>query len=277
MKRFWDIILSLLLLPVVIPLIIIFSIILIIELGELPIFSQERGLSLRKYRFTIFKLKTLKSSEVTAQKLSSRNNILQSPGLYSSVPKFARWLRRTGLDELPQIFNILFGQMSFIGPRPLMLADLNEIKNEYPHYYDMRNRLTSKPGLSGVWQIFCNREEGVKNLIALDTVYEELRSVRLDIKLLLFTIPVVLTGSNADSILMNGFFPLKNMLGLNNSTQISLSRNSFNATNDANKADEDDYKVTIPGGWWYKSNSYSPIIKKNVKIIPLNKNARKSA
>ncbi len=276
MKRTLDLVFSVLLLPVIIPLLLVFSIILIFELREFPVFSQERGLSLTKYRFRIFKLKTLRSTDVTSKEALNGQEILLSPLLFSSVPRFAGWLRKTGLDELPQIYNILAGHMSFIGPRPLMLSDLKGIKEKYPHYYLLRNRLNAKPGLSGIWQLFCNREEGVKNLIALDTLYEEMHSLKLDLKILLFTIPVVLTGSNRDSILMNGLLPLKNLLGLNNSTRIYLLKDPVVKMN-KEESFEDDYMVTIPGGWWFKNNSYSPVIKENLKIVPLSTGNRKSA
>lgn len=277
MKRIIDILIGIAILPFILPLIFIFSLILLIELKEFPFFSQERGLTLEKNRFTIYKLKTIKNSDNIKTIGKDYRDILLKPMLESYVPKFASWLRRTGLDELPQIFNILVGQMSFIGPRPLMLQDLHEIKNEYPTYYGLRNMLNAKPGLSGLWQVFCNREEGVENLITLDLIYEEMFSIKLDIKILLFTIAVVLTGSNADSIVSNNYFSMNRIFGTDQSTQFVLQKESKQQKGTAVQKQSDHYMVTLPGGWWFNTDSYSSRKEEIVKIIPLEKSKRRTA
>ena len=83
--------------------------------------------------------------------------------------------------------------MNFVGPRPFMLSDLKLIKKNDWEYYKISVSLNSKPGITGLWQIFCNRE-GAKNLIVLEKIYDEMKSVMYDVKILLFTPPVVVTA-----------------------------------------------------------------------------------
>lgn len=71
--------------------------------------------------------------------------------------------------------------MNFVGPRPFMLSDLKLLKKNDWEYYKIRVSLNSKPGVTGLWQIFCNRERA-KNLIALEKIYDEMKSVIYDVK-----------------------------------------------------------------------------------------------
>jgi lipopolysaccharide/colanic/teichoic acid biosynthesis glycosyltransferase len=109
-------------------------------------------------------------------------------------------LRKTGLDELPQIFNVLKGEMSLVGPRPLMISDLEVLKNKYPNYYHVRNLISVKPGITGMWQVFGNRNEGIENLIDLDLFYDEQTSLSVDLRILLNTVLLVFRGKHSDAI-----------------------------------------------------------------------------
>lgn len=263
--------------PLVLPLMLIFSIILYFELKEYPLFTQERGITLTKCRFRIYKLKTLKNSVATDQIRKKSKNIVLKPDLKYSVPRFAGLLRRTGLDELPQIFNVLKGDMSFIGPRPLMLSDLEVMQNDYPEFYRIRGSLKSKPGISGLWQIFCDREEGVQNLIALDTIYDELQSLKLDFKLMIFTSAVVLTGSNVDAILENNLLPLNSLLGFDSSTRFLIDSSFQPFADNAAHSFESQYSVILPGEWRIKNSALNTSQNKNFKIIRLYNKLSNSA
>jgi lipopolysaccharide/colanic/teichoic acid biosynthesis glycosyltransferase len=271
LKRTVDILLTLLLLPIAVPLILIIALILFLELKEFPFFFQRRGLTLDKHCFTIFKLKTIPTNIHTDRLKKASSDILYKPLLSSGISAFASWTRKTGLDELPQIFNILIGQMSFIGPRPLMFSDLETMKKLHLPYYQMRQKIDTKPGLSGMWQIFCNRDEGVKNLIALDAIYNEYKSFSLDLKLMLFTIPVVLTGSNADAIVTKLHFPMKGIFGLSNTTQFRILDN---ISNKRKKAKSFNYTLELPGNWWTENSSLKN--KKDIKILTLNRKVKKT-
>ncbi len=88
-------------------------------------------------------------------------SIFFKPELGKNVSKLGLFLRRTGLDEIPQLINVIKGDMSFIGPRPLSFDDLAVIKKNYPGLYKLRAQLNIKPGITGYWQVFGNRELGV--------------------------------------------------------------------------------------------------------------------
>jgi len=178
------------------PLIAAMLIIAAIETRSLPWYIQERGLTLDKYRFRIYKIRTMKETTEAAD----NNGIFIKSGLARQVTVAGRFLRRTGLDELPQLVNILKGEMSFIGPRPLSVEDLKLMLMEHPAEYRMRGLLTSKPGISGYWQIFGDRKMGVKNLIELEMKYENEKSPIVDLFLAAVTVPVVVFARHSDAI-----------------------------------------------------------------------------
>lgn len=199
-KRIFDVILATVLLVVTFPLVLLCSLIVLTELRSNPFFVQERGLSLAKHRFNIYKLRTVKNKHRMSTTHEDESDIFMNPSLVPSVPPFCRWLRKTGIDELPQLLNILLGDMSFIGPRPLSIGDLQQIKRDYPEYYSMREQLNSKPGFSGLWQIYGNRDEGVKNIIELDMLYEDRKSFVYDLRLIAKSIPIMLFARHSDAI-----------------------------------------------------------------------------
>ena len=198
-KRIADLALSAVLLVLLSPLVLLLAVIVGCETWSFPFFMQERGLTLERHRFRIVKLRTIKAVSLPVRAGASWM-VFKKPFLEDVIPSFCARLRRTGLDELPQLWNILRGDMSFIGPRPLSLVDLEVIKNETPLLYERRNRLRSKPGLSGMWQLFGDRSLGTENLVALDTHYDRSRSFALDMTLMARTVPTVLLAMHSDAI-----------------------------------------------------------------------------
>jgi exopolysaccharide production protein ExoY len=95
---------------------------------------------------------------------------------------------------------VLKGEMSLVGPRPLTISDLKVLKNYYPQHYQIRNSIDIKPGITGMWQVFGNRDEGIKNLIDLDLRYSEQTSLLLDLRILLSTIVLIAKGKHSDAI-----------------------------------------------------------------------------
>ncbi|MGD8778922.1 MAG: sugar transferase [Ignavibacteria bacterium] len=193
--RFLEILSSVILLLVIAPFLLVISIILLLQLKRIPIYIQKRAITLESKIFTIYKLRTLKENT------SNREDILNKNNLVDLTTKFTRWLRKTGMDEVPQLINVIKGDMGLIGPRPLMLEDLEILKKDYPYYYSIRNEIKSKPGITGMWQIFGDRTEGIKNLVALDIYYELNKSAKLNWEILLLTIFIFLTARNSDAIL----------------------------------------------------------------------------
>lgn len=112
--------------------------------------------------------------------------------------KGAQYLRKYSIDELPQFFNILFGSMSLIGPRGYFAFELNEQAERYPETKDdINTALTIKPGLTGPWQVGGRSSVGFVDRIRLDAEYAKRGSIMYDIKILLRTPFVVLTGRGA--------------------------------------------------------------------------------
>jgi lipopolysaccharide/colanic/teichoic acid biosynthesis glycosyltransferase len=101
-------------------------------------------------------------------------------------------LRKTSLDELPQLFNVIKGEMSLVGPRPVPTYEVAEYQSRH------RERLAALPGITGLWQVLGRSQVSFEEMIALDIEYVRARSLWLDIKILCLTIPAVLSGRGAD-------------------------------------------------------------------------------
>ncbi len=272
-KKAFDIIFSLLLLPVLLPLIVVFAVVLFIINKQSPFFIQERGITLEKYRLKIIKLRTIIDSDSNRKNTSINKSIFFKSFHRENISKFGSWLRKTGLDELPQVFNVLKGDMSFVGPRPLMIHDLKLLKKNDWEYYKLRNSFSSKPGITGLWQIFCNRDEGAKNLIALEKIYEDMKSFKYDLKILIYTVPVVLTANNADAVFSSMSFPISNSKR-NDSTEIDFV---FEKTS-AKKKIADTYSVRLAGKWWVDDEHLSKNAsnnKGNLKLIKIKSSIKR--
>jgi lipopolysaccharide/colanic/teichoic acid biosynthesis glycosyltransferase len=111
------------------------------------------------------------------------------------VTPLGRWLRRTSLDELPQLLNVLLGQMSLVGPRPLQMRDSALLEQLEPEAYACR--LTVLPGLTGAWQVGGRSETDSMGMLQLDLDYIEHWSLRRDLAILCRTVGVVLRGRGA--------------------------------------------------------------------------------
>jgi len=197
-KKIFDFVFSIIFLIILFPLLIIISLLVFFETGQAPFFVQERGLSLTNKRFRIYKFRTLKNNP---PRIPAYNpSFLQKKNENKLVIFFGRFLRKTGLDELPQLVNILKGEMSFIGPRPLDLRDLETMKEFYPEYYKKRDELIIKPGLSGLWQLNKGDDYSIKNLGSLEEIYLQKRSLTFDAFLFIKSIKIMLTAKNHDAI-----------------------------------------------------------------------------
>ncbi len=210
-KNALDLFFGIVLIVLTSPFTLIVTVILSFLFRSSPFIIQERGITYENKAFKIIKFKTIKPDKT--KEIFISNNIFFKNQLEQNVPVFCRWLRRSGLDELPQLVNVIKGEMSLIGPRPLMVNDLEILKNKFPEYYYKRNQIKAKPGITGLWQTYGKREEGVKNLILLDLEYDNMFSFSLDIKIIISTIPLILKGKNSDAIL-NGKGETKDYLSI---------------------------------------------------------------
>jgi lipopolysaccharide/colanic/teichoic acid biosynthesis glycosyltransferase len=148
---------------------------------------DERGYGMP---FTLYKFRTM---SVDAEKNGAQFAVKGDP----RVTKLGRFMRKTRLDELPQLWNVLKGEMSLVGPRPERPEFIEGLNKEIPGYID---RLGLKPGLTGVAQIvngYDNNVESFRRKVSLDLMYLQNCCIWNDIKILFKTIRVILTGSGA--------------------------------------------------------------------------------
>jgi lipopolysaccharide/colanic/teichoic acid biosynthesis glycosyltransferase len=108
------------------------------------------------------------------------------------ITKIGKFLRKTSIDELPQLINILKGDMSLVGPRPLPVRDYNGFNEDWH-----RRRFTVRPGITCLWQVNGRSNVAFEKWMQLDMQYIDSRSLLLDLKILAKTIPAVLKGSGA--------------------------------------------------------------------------------
>lgn len=193
-KRITDILISAFLLAVLFPFVSMYSLFILLHLKINPFFVQERALSIRGGSFSIVKIRTLKPEAMVHRFHDTR--------LVSSTDflPLGRLLRRTGLDELPQLMLVLMGRMSVIGPRPLMMDDIAMIAKKYPGLMEQRSRMKCLPGISGLWQIKRSSAVSYDELYQYDFEYISKRSILFDVKLIGLTASKMLLGSHLDAL-----------------------------------------------------------------------------
>ena len=168
------------------PIIVVFAAIISLETPGNPIFIQER-VGLNGNIFYIYKLRSMfVNAEENGAKWAEKNDI--------RVTKVGRFIRKTRIDELPQLFNVLKGDMSLIGPRPERYIFTEQFEKEMPGF---KNRLQVRPGLTGWAQVNGGYEITPKEKLALDLQYIERQSFKIDVLILLKTIKICLTGNGA--------------------------------------------------------------------------------
>jgi lipopolysaccharide/colanic/teichoic acid biosynthesis glycosyltransferase len=193
-KRGFDLTLVLLALPVILPVILICALLIKLESADGPvIFTQQRtGKDGRRFGMIKFRTMVANAEELKAE--LSHLNELQWPDFKITddprVTRIGRFLRKSSLDELPQIFNVLRGDMSIVGPRPTSFQ---------PETYRLWQtaRLDVLPGLTGLWQIVGRGSMEFDERVALDIAYIERQSFALDLMILLRTVGAVLRREGA--------------------------------------------------------------------------------
>jgi lipopolysaccharide/colanic/teichoic acid biosynthesis glycosyltransferase len=159
------------------------------------IFSQER-IGLNKRRFRLYKFRSMvQNAEKLQAQLESLNEVKGPVFKITDDPRITgvgRFLRKTSIDELPQFFNVLKGDMSLVGPRPLPVRDYSGFNNDW-----QRRRFSVRPGITCLWQVSGRSSVSFEQWMRLDIQYIDHWSLWLDIKILAKTIPAVLKGSGA--------------------------------------------------------------------------------
>jgi lipopolysaccharide/colanic/teichoic acid biosynthesis glycosyltransferase len=176
---------------------ILLTIAVLIKLtSEGPVFFAQTRLGYGKRPFQILKFRTMvQNAEKLIAQVEYLNETQRPTFKLKNDPRITplgKFLRKTSLDELPQLINVLVGDMSLVGPRPLPLRDYQGFSQDWH-----RRRFSVKPGITCLWQVMGRSSIGFDEWMALDMGYIDQWSVWLDIKILFQTIPAVFRGSGA--------------------------------------------------------------------------------
>ncbi|HOJ52805.1 MAG TPA: sugar transferase [Syntrophales bacterium] len=194
-KRAFDFFLSLIMLIITFPLMGLTALLILITMGKPVLFKQQRpGLYGRP--FTIYKFRTMNN-------LRDRNGKLLPDE--KRLTKVGRWIRKLSLDELPQLFNVLKGDMSFVGPRPLLMEYIPRYTQEQARRHEV------KPGITGWAQVNGRNATTWEERFRLDVWYVDNRSFWLDMKIILLTIREVLKRRGISA---PGFETMPEFLGI---------------------------------------------------------------
>jgi len=193
-KRILDVVLSFILLVLLSPLLFIIACLVKFSSRGPVFFIQERvGLNNRKFK--LIKFRTMVENAENLRKRIEKLNEVSGPVFKirkdPRITSLGKFLRRTSIDELPQIFNVLKGEMSLVGPRPPIPREVEQYE-----WKDTR-RLSMKPGITCLWQINGRNNIPFERWMELDKEYIDNWSLRLDLKILAKTIPAVIRGSGA--------------------------------------------------------------------------------
>jgi exopolysaccharide production protein ExoY len=198
-KRLLDISVALAALILLCPLMLMVASLIKLTIGGPVIFAHPRvGLNGRTFRCLKFRSMIINGDEVLGRYLESNpaaarewreNRKLKSD---PRVTPLGRLLRKSSLDELPQFFNVLRGEMSCVGPRPIVAAELERYGSHVGCY------LGARPGITGMWQVSGRSMLRYRRRVALDRIYVRHWSIWLDIALLVRTVPAVLTFEQAE-------------------------------------------------------------------------------
>jgi lipopolysaccharide/colanic/teichoic acid biosynthesis glycosyltransferase len=196
-RRSADVALSVILLIVLAPVLLLIAAAIRLDSPGPAIFRQQRlGLGMRP--FTVLKFRTMRADADGARHqayvralITGAADTQGEDGLYKltgddRITTVGRTLRRWSLDELPQLWNVLRGQMALVGPRPVIAFEVDH----YPEWY--RERFAVRPGLTGLWQVSGRNERTYEEMVRYDVEYARRASLALDLRILLRTVRVVL-------------------------------------------------------------------------------------
>ena len=174
------------------PVILLVGLILFVRY-EKPVFYHEKRCGLHGKPFTLYKFKTLQRQACRAsssQDMANRINKNNTP--QTCCGRLCGLLRKYSIDELPQLWNILIGDMAVVGPRPMPFEEL-----QYRFGSDAAKILSVRPGLTGLWQVSGRNDLSQEDRRRLDLFYIQNQSAALDIRIILKTVGAVLSGRGA--------------------------------------------------------------------------------
>jgi exopolysaccharide production protein ExoY len=196
-KRIFDIIVSLALLVLALPMFSLISVLLLCFGGTVFYGHQRIGAGGKQFKCLKFRTMVQNGDQVLAATLAkdpvarieweTKRKLVNDP----RVTRIGRVLRKTSLDELPQLINVLRGDMSLVGPRPIVREEQTKYGDDLAYY------LAVRPGITGLWQVSGRSNTTFEHRVALDRSYVERWSLRDDFMILLRTIPALLAGDGA--------------------------------------------------------------------------------
>jgi lipopolysaccharide/colanic/teichoic acid biosynthesis glycosyltransferase len=161
-----------------------------------PVFFIQERVGLNKRLFRLVKFRTMvQGAELQQKELEHLNEVKGAAFKITDDPRITplgRLLRKTSIDELPQLINVIYGDMSLVGPRPLPVRDLQEFNEDWH-----RRRWSVRPGLTCLWQVSGRSSLSFKKWMELDLQYIDKWTLWLDLKILLRTIPAIMKGTGA--------------------------------------------------------------------------------
>jgi lipopolysaccharide/colanic/teichoic acid biosynthesis glycosyltransferase len=198
LARIFDISLILLAAPYVLLAFFIIVILILVDSGG-PVFYRQTRIGRYGRKFHLYKFRTMvQNADQVLQAYLDESPELKAEWLTTHklkndprVSRVGAWLRKTSLDEIPQLCNILIGDMSILGPRPIVDAEVEKYGSCFGLYKQVR------PGLTGLWQVSGRNDISYKRRVELDEYYILNRSFKLDVEILLKTVSVVLGGKGA--------------------------------------------------------------------------------
>jgi lipopolysaccharide/colanic/teichoic acid biosynthesis glycosyltransferase len=215
-KRCLDLTIALLALISLIPLLLVVSLLIRLDSPGPVFYLQERIGSKRRVRdghvtwevqkFRIYKFRSMFQNaddalhrayiKVFVEGSVTGHTDSAAPFKLARDPRVTRvghFLRKTSIDELPQLFNVLTGEMSIVGPRPVPEYEVAEYREAWHH-----GRLATMPGITGLWQVKGRGQVSFEDMVQLDLEYIRRQSFKLDLEILLLTVPTVLSGRGAE-------------------------------------------------------------------------------
>lgn len=189
LKRVFDLLLLPLVVAVAIPIMLVIAVAVFVTNGRPVLFRQQR-VGRHGRRFVMYKFRTMvpdaEAQQAALLALNERQGPLFKVGVDPRVTALGRFLRETSLDELPQLFNVVAGQMSLVGPRPALPHETEAFPEDFR---DARARV--RPGMTGPWQLWGRDDACFERYQELDLAYVSRWKIRTDLSILVATLPAV--------------------------------------------------------------------------------------
>ena len=197
-KRLLDIVVTLLLLPFISIVMLLVAVAIRLD-SPGPVLFRQKRVGLNGDEFELLKFRSMYHNSddgfhrKVIEKYLANEALNNGATAYKKlddprITRVGKFIRKTSLDELPQFFNVLRGEMSLVGPRPPLRYEVDQYS---PHD---KLRLCGKPGLTGIWQVYARSQVPFAEMVALDIAYLQRQSFWLDLKLIVLTVPVMVLG-----------------------------------------------------------------------------------